>query len=432
MANYANAKATIAANVYQNNNNEVTANMVKAGINTVVDTLIAGGYLYAGIAHPGDAAVTPDANVFYIASEAGTYTNKGGLVVADGEVAVLKYNGTWSKEVTGAATTAQIPLRIVDVDDADLMLSDEYGNVLIKSKNGHIQTKNFNSKTVVDKLDTIQMGAEVNNEDVENCRDDVQIADPDANIVMKLKGGHIQTKNFYSKDVLQDIEDLKHSTSKVYGRTVVPIKSILLEIPSRMVDGDISFNRDGSFYRMNGGVLAADSTYTNYVKENKDSLIFLCDLDGQYYIYDNGTMYLYCERVPRVTFTLDDTLYDMTAEAPDSWDASTLMDEIYTKFDALLQSAPPTSDLDATCRLAVEKIDMVDFLNANDNITWNYPAYNDGGESNMYVISNKQSFRAGYNIGFENQKHRILLLGGVHGNERLCQFNTYLFAFKLC
>lgn len=98
MANYANAKATIAANVYQNNNNEVTANMVKAGINAVVDTLISGGYLNAGIAHPDDAAVTPDANVFYIASEAGTYVNKGGIVVADGEVAVLKYNGTWSKE----------------------------------------------------------------------------------------------------------------------------------------------------------------------------------------------------------------------------------------------------------------------------------------------------------------------------------------------
>jgi len=70
--------------------------------------LLDAGYLYAGVAHPGDAAVSPDANVFYIASEAGTYTNKGGLVVADGEVAILKYNGSWSKEVTGAATAAEV------------------------------------------------------------------------------------------------------------------------------------------------------------------------------------------------------------------------------------------------------------------------------------------------------------------------------------
>lgn len=66
------------------------------------------GYLIAGVAHPGDSAVSLSGKVAYIASEAGTYTNKGGLVVADGEVAILKYNGSWSKEVTGAATAAEV------------------------------------------------------------------------------------------------------------------------------------------------------------------------------------------------------------------------------------------------------------------------------------------------------------------------------------
>ena len=108
MANYSHAKEIIAANVYTNHDGKVTAEKAKTAINEVVNTLIAGGYLYAGVAHPGDAAVSPDANVFYIASEAGTYTNKGGLVVADGEVAIFKFNGTWSKEVTGAATAAQV------------------------------------------------------------------------------------------------------------------------------------------------------------------------------------------------------------------------------------------------------------------------------------------------------------------------------------
>ena len=115
MANYANAKATIAANIYTNHLGQVTAEMVKTAANSIVDTLIAGGYLYAGIAkltptqtNPG----SPDANVFYIATEPGTYTNfvgaGGSLVVADGEVAIFKFNGTWSKEVTGAATAAQV------------------------------------------------------------------------------------------------------------------------------------------------------------------------------------------------------------------------------------------------------------------------------------------------------------------------------------
>ena len=108
MSNYSNTKATIAANVYTNANHEVTAAMVKAGINAVVDTLIAGGFLYKGVATTSTNPGTPDANIFYIATAAGTYTNLGGLVVNAGEVAVLKYNGSWTKEVTGAATSAKL------------------------------------------------------------------------------------------------------------------------------------------------------------------------------------------------------------------------------------------------------------------------------------------------------------------------------------
>lgn len=108
MSNYQNTKATIAANVYTNHNNEVTAEMVKAGINAVVDTLIAGGFLYKGVATTSTNPGSPDANVFYIATAPGTYTNFGSLVVADGEVCILKYNGSWSKEVTGAATAAEV------------------------------------------------------------------------------------------------------------------------------------------------------------------------------------------------------------------------------------------------------------------------------------------------------------------------------------
>lgn len=108
MSNYANTKAVVAANVYTNNNNEVTAAMVKTAINDLIDTLIAGGYMYGGVAKPGDAATSPDANVFYLATEPGTYTNKGGLVVSDGEVAFLIYDGSWTKQVVGSETATQV------------------------------------------------------------------------------------------------------------------------------------------------------------------------------------------------------------------------------------------------------------------------------------------------------------------------------------
>lgn len=101
MANYSNLLAVIAANIYQNNNNEVTADMVKTAMDAVV-ACIGNGYLYKGVATPATDPSTPDENVFYLASEAGTYTNFGGLVVELNEVAILKGSGTsWSKEVTG-------------------------------------------------------------------------------------------------------------------------------------------------------------------------------------------------------------------------------------------------------------------------------------------------------------------------------------------
>lgn len=107
MANYANLKSDIAGVIRTNNNEEITGDILQEQLLGMVDSLGA-GFQYKGVATPTTAPGTPDENVFYIASTAGTYTNFGGLAVADGEVAILKYNGSWTKEVTGAATAAQV------------------------------------------------------------------------------------------------------------------------------------------------------------------------------------------------------------------------------------------------------------------------------------------------------------------------------------
>ena len=52
---------------------------------------------FAGIATPTTNPGTPDGNVFYIAGE-GTYTNFSEISVDKGELAVLTWNGTWSKQ----------------------------------------------------------------------------------------------------------------------------------------------------------------------------------------------------------------------------------------------------------------------------------------------------------------------------------------------
>jgi len=113
MANYANLLATIAANIYTNNNNEVTAAGVQAAVNAMVASLGA-GYQFMGVAHIAD---TPsgyaDLRAFWLAGEAGTYTNFGGLVLADGEVSVIKYDGNgWSKD--NVSSINKTPLNLLD------------------------------------------------------------------------------------------------------------------------------------------------------------------------------------------------------------------------------------------------------------------------------------------------------------------------------
>lgn len=74
-----------------------------------VRNALAEGYLYKGVADHTTNPGTPTEKVFYIASDPGTYSNFGaGISVADGEVAILKYDTAWHKEVTGAATSAQV------------------------------------------------------------------------------------------------------------------------------------------------------------------------------------------------------------------------------------------------------------------------------------------------------------------------------------
>ena len=65
---------------------------------TTINTKLGEGYLYAGIATAATNPGTPTVKVFYLARQAGTYTNFGGLTLTEG-VNILKYNGTaWSQE----------------------------------------------------------------------------------------------------------------------------------------------------------------------------------------------------------------------------------------------------------------------------------------------------------------------------------------------
>lgn len=106
MADYATLKAAIQAVIYENGNQEITGSVMQATLLAMVNSLGA-NYQYAGIATPSTNPGTPDQNVFYLASTAGTYVNFGNIVLAENEVAFLKYNGEWSKD-GGLASSVQV------------------------------------------------------------------------------------------------------------------------------------------------------------------------------------------------------------------------------------------------------------------------------------------------------------------------------------
>ena len=84
-----------------------------------------------------------------------------------------------------------------DASGVDLDVVDEDGYVLARFKNGHFQTKNFNSKDVEKASATVFTDAEHSGLDV---------IDENGNVVLRLMNGDIQTRNFNSKEALNPVE----------------------------------------------------------------------------------------------------------------------------------------------------------------------------------------------------------------------------------
>ena len=95
MANYSTLKAAIQQVIKANGNNEITGDLLQQSLLAMINSLGA-GYQFVGGATPATNPGTPDNNVFYLATENGTYTNFGGIVV-ENEIAFLAWNGTWVK-----------------------------------------------------------------------------------------------------------------------------------------------------------------------------------------------------------------------------------------------------------------------------------------------------------------------------------------------
>lgn len=93
---------------WDNNNKLIEGLTIKQYLLTIIQSLTA-GYQYMGVATPSTSPGTPDQNVFYIAGVPGEYSNFGTITVDAGTIAVLSYNGSWSKSTIAVPIVDQKP-----------------------------------------------------------------------------------------------------------------------------------------------------------------------------------------------------------------------------------------------------------------------------------------------------------------------------------
>lgn len=97
MADNAQLKAAISNVIKTNGTQAITGQVLQNALLSMINSLGA-NYQFVGIATTSTNPGTPDQNVFYLAGE-GTYINFSNITIDVGQLGVLKWNGTWSKQV---------------------------------------------------------------------------------------------------------------------------------------------------------------------------------------------------------------------------------------------------------------------------------------------------------------------------------------------
>ena len=108
MGTYEELKAAIRQVIRTNGNKEITGALLQNALISIVN-VVGANATFAGIATPNTNPGTADQNVFYLATEAGTYINFGGIEINMGEAVILSNKtGNWVKTTSGFATQQQL------------------------------------------------------------------------------------------------------------------------------------------------------------------------------------------------------------------------------------------------------------------------------------------------------------------------------------
>lgn len=128
MANYQDLKDSISALIRQNGAQEITGDVLQGVLVSMVANL-GQNYQFKGIAVPTGNPGTPDQNVFYFATQQGTYTNFGGTKIDKDSLFVLAYNGEWTSFDTGISA---MPKDLNFLVDSNMAIAPYENNVTLE------------------------------------------------------------------------------------------------------------------------------------------------------------------------------------------------------------------------------------------------------------------------------------------------------------
>lgn len=107
MANWTTLKEAIANVIKTNGNQEITGRVLQNTLTSIINA-VGENAAFAGVATPSTNPGVPDGNVFYLATEAGTYANFSGIEITAGEAVILEWRGSWVKKISGFATQQKL------------------------------------------------------------------------------------------------------------------------------------------------------------------------------------------------------------------------------------------------------------------------------------------------------------------------------------
>ena len=133
MANYNELKASIEQQIRSNGNQEITGAVLQAAMLNMVDVL-GENTAWGGVVAPTSTHAELNTNTLYLASEAGTYANFGGVSVEKDEIAAIYYNGSLFKKQT-VMKVGQVFANLVGTSQEVLNMLAELAEYLAQDPN---------------------------------------------------------------------------------------------------------------------------------------------------------------------------------------------------------------------------------------------------------------------------------------------------------